>query len=92
MQQAASHTEDVNNQIQSQLRTLMGRLDALAPAWTGASAASFQQLRMRWNENAEKLNAALVDIAQAIRQSGQQYGASDEAAQSGFNNITGALG
>jgi WXG100 family type VII secretion target len=73
MQQASQHVANVNQQIQGQLRDLMGRLEPLAGAWQGQAAASFQDLHRRWQENATRLNQALQGIGEGLAQSHQNY-------------------
>lgn len=73
MQQASQHVYDVNQQIQSQLSSLLSRLDPLTSAWQGQAAVSFQNLKQRWHDNASKLNTALQGIGDGLKQSGQTY-------------------
>lgn len=92
MEQASNHVRDVNQQIQSQLRTLMSNIEPLASAWKGSASVSFMTLQQRWQDNAQKLNKALSEIAEALSQSKVTYQTSDEQQASSFGNISGALG
>lgn len=92
MEAASNHVRDVNSQIQSQLSSLMSKLEPLASQWKGASQVSFNQLQVRWNDNARKLNQALNDIAEALSTSKSTYQSSDEQQASSFGGISGALG
>jgi WXG100 family type VII secretion target len=73
MQQASQHVMNVNQQIQGQLSTLMGKLEPLTSAWQGQAASSFQTLHQRWQENATKLNQALQAIGEGLAKSQQTY-------------------
>lgn len=92
MEAAANHVRTVNQEIQQQLSSLMGRIEPLASAWKGEAQISFMQLHARWDENAKRLNRALSDIAEAIQQSKVQYQQSDEQQASSFGGIGQALG
>lgn len=92
MAQAARHVDTVNSQIEGQLRTLGSQLAPLAGAWQGMAATSFQNLMVRFNENADKLRAALQGISTEINSASTTYAAEDEAQQSAMSNITNALG
>lgn len=92
MEAASKHVMDVNAQIQQQLSSLMSKIEPLASAWKGQAQVSFMQLQTRWQDNAQKLNAALSDIAEAMSQSKVTYQTSDEQQASSFGNISGALG
>ncbi len=92
MAQASRHVDEVNSQIEGQLRTLGSQLAPLAGAWQGMAATSFQNLMVRFNENADKLRAALQGISTEIAGSSTTYAAEDEAQQQSMSNITNALG
>lgn len=92
MEAASNHVLDVNQQIQSQLKSLMAKIEPLSSSWKGASQVSFMQLQQRWQDNAQKLNTALIDISEALSRSKATYQASDEAQASNFGGISGALG
>lgn len=92
MAQAARHVDDVNAQIEGQLRTLGSQLAPLAGAWQGMAATSFANLMVRFNENADKLRAALQGISTEINNSSTTYAAEDEAQQQAMSNIQNALG
>ena len=92
MQAASRHVADVNQQVQSQLSGLMSKLEPLTSTWKGQSATSFQVLHQRWNENATKLNEALLAISNAIAESRTTYDTSDQNQHQSFSNITSVLG
>ncbi len=92
MQAAAQHVYDVNAQIQSQLNSLLSRLDPLTGTWQGGAATSFQALKDRWHQDATQLNAALRAIGDGLTKAHGSYQAVDESTQQGFTSITRKLG
>lgn len=91
MQVAAGHVFDVNTQIQATLRDLLNRLEPLMSTWQGSASVSFHTLKERWNDNAVKLNDALMGIAENLQQTHTNYDATETANDTGFKNITGNL-
>jgi WXG100 family type VII secretion target len=92
MLQASRHVSDVNESIGAQLRTLASQLAPLEGAWRGSAALAFQNLMVRFNENAEKLRAALQGISEQIAGASTTYATEDEAQQQAMSRITSALG
>lgn len=89
---SAAHVDEVNAQIQSQLTSLMSRLEPLQSQWRGEAATSFVVLKQQWNDNARKLNDALRAIGEALAQNRTNYSASDDANRQGFTGISSVLG
>jgi WXG100 family type VII secretion target len=69
MQAAATHVSDVKCQISGQLAQLMNRLVPLEGTWQDQTASSFQLLKKRWLDDANRLSSALDLIAEELRQS-----------------------
>jgi len=92
MQAASQHVYDVNAQIQSQLSTLLARLDPLMGTWQGSAATSFQVLKERWHQDATQLNAALRAIGDGLVKAHGNYQATEETNQQSFTSITRKLG
>ena len=91
MAQAATRVTDVNNQVNTELRTLFGAVEAVQAHWSGQAAASFQQLMARWQEDSAKLSQALSGISEQISMSGKAYTASDEANQQSLRSAGSGL-
>ncbi|MGH3699491.1 MAG: WXG100 family type VII secretion target [Pseudonocardiaceae bacterium] len=87
MNQASQHVYDVNQQIQAQLSDLMNRLEPLTSTWQGQAATSFHQLKIRWNDNATKLNHALHGIGDGLKQSHQTYQAHEATNVQDVNRV-----
>jgi WXG100 family type VII secretion target len=92
MQAASNHVYDVNAQIQSQLSTLLARLDPLMSTWQGSAATSFQVLMDRWHQDATQLNAVLRAIGDGLVKVHSSYTAAEENTQQSFTSITRKLG
>src|SRR5262252_3799730 len=92
MQAAAQHVQEVNDQIQAQLSSLLTRLEPLKTAWKGTGANSFNTLIERWHEDASQLNSVLATIGERLTQTHSNLsGAEGDVGQS-FNTITSRLG
>ncbi len=91
MHVAAQHVNDVNAQIQSQLSTLLARLDPLMSTWQGSAATSFQVLKDRWHQDATQLNTALKAIGEGLVKVHDSYNATEENTQQSFTSITRKL-
>ncbi|HEY0638410.1 MAG TPA: WXG100 family type VII secretion target [Pseudonocardiaceae bacterium] len=92
MMQASRHVAEVNDQIGSQLRTLGSQLTPLEAAWRGTASVAFQSLMVRFNENAEKLRAALQGISEQVAGASTTYATEDESQSQAMSSITNALG
>jgi WXG100 family type VII secretion target len=92
MQSAAQHVYDVNGQIQSELSSLLTRLEPLMGAWQGSAATSFQNLKERWHQDATKLNGALRGIGDGLKQAHVNYQGTEEQTQQGMTSLTSRLG
>jgi len=80
MAQTAARFDQVNAALDTMLRKLLTELEALRTQWQGAGARSFEQVKIAWAQDQEKLSRALAETAEAIRRSGQTYAATDEVA------------
>ncbi len=92
MKRFSSHIEDVNNQIQQELKRLEGVVDTVAGGWSGSAAIAYQNLQTQWNADAAKLNAVLGEIRGAIDATSAQYTSTEGEQSSAMSNITAALG
>jgi WXG100 family type VII secretion target len=80
MEATATKFEQVNESLQGTLKRLLGELEVLRTQWQGAGGTSFEQVKLAWAEDQQKLQQALTQTATAIRTSGRQYQTSDTAA------------
>jgi WXG100 family type VII secretion target len=92
MQSASQHVYDVNGQIQSELSSLLARLEPLMSTWQGEAATSFQTLKERWHQDATQLNAALRGIGDGIKQAHGNYQSVEEQTHQSMTSLTSRLG
>jgi WXG100 family type VII secretion target len=92
MQAAAQHVDEVNGQIQSQLTSLLDRLEPLQGAWKGEGATSFNALIERWHQDASQLNSVLQTIGERLSQTHGNITRTEGEVGQGFNTITSRLG
>lgn len=70
---AASDTDAIAGQIESQLSDLKGYLAPLVATWTGEASTDWQSLQQQWNTTADDLNTVLRQIATTLRTSAETY-------------------
>lgn len=87
MQDGAGRVRQVNEAIDSDLRSLLAKLEALFGTWQGSASASFHGLKEQWVFNEQKLNVALEGIADTLVTNSQGYGATEETATADFNKF-----
>lgn len=92
MQGASQHVYEVNDQIQSQLTSLLTRLDPLTSTWKGPAAASFQALKERWHQDATQLNSVLRTIGDRLVQTHSNVQKNEGETGQSFSAITSRLG
>ncbi|MEV0678493.1 WXG100 family type VII secretion target [Actinosynnema sp. NPDC050436] len=92
LENAAKDIMGTNENVQGILRNLGSTIDGLAPAWKGSAADAFNNLMLRFNDDAAKLQEALVAIAEQITGSVQTYVQQEEEQAQEMSTITGRLG
>jgi WXG100 family type VII secretion target len=91
LMQAAGEMENANQDLQSQLSQLATAVDAVEGAWKGMAATAFQQLMMKFGQDAKSLNEALLAISEQVTGSAQAYQAQEEAANQSVSQIMSTL-
>lgn len=91
MNAAATHVETINTEVQTELSGLKNRLGAVEGAWVGQAKVAFDQLMLRWDEDARKLNEALLAIGENIRTNSTNYSTSQQDHVAQINNAGGSL-
>lgn len=89
MASTATRFNQVSDDLQNMLSTLMNELSVLSSAWQGQGAQAFEQVKVRYAEDLKKLNHALTETAESIRVSGASYDSSDSEAA---NRVAGSGG
>lgn len=80
---------ETKGQMDDNLNQLRSNIEATQGGWDGEAARLFQQVMERFNEKSMKLNMALEDIAELLKQSGVQYQGSDESSQEALKRAAG---
>ncbi|HEX4724030.1 MAG TPA: WXG100 family type VII secretion target [Pseudonocardiaceae bacterium] len=88
---AVTSMEQVNTALQGNLKNLEGEVEGVASAWKGTAATAFQSLMAKFNEDAQKLNQDLQQIADAVRGNQQTYQAAEDEQHSSMTQILGGL-
>jgi WXG100 family type VII secretion target len=88
---AASDVRSTRTEVDGQLKTLKGAVDELAVAWKGQASSGFQQLMMRWGDDATKLLQAMDNIADLLDKSANTHQANDEQQSEMLNRFHSAL-
>lgn len=91
MQKAGQHVLDVNQDVQQRLASLRGQLEPLAGAWRGEASLAFARLMQRWDQDANKLNQALMGIGESIGASSTTYAQQEERERASMSAIEAAL-
>jgi WXG100 family type VII secretion target len=81
MGQTAKEIDGSADTLTRTLSSLMNELVPLQDAFKGAGGSSFQQVKMRFEEDMGKLNAALRAIAEAVGSAGTDYTVTDQEIQ-----------
>jgi WXG100 family type VII secretion target len=89
MASTAVKFDQVNEQLQTMLSTLMSELSTLSGTWKGLGAAAFEQVKVQYEQDLKKLNSALAVTAESIKQSGTSYDATDTEAASRVSSTGG---
>lgn len=78
--------------LDQQLNSLRGKLSSIGSQWRGAGSSSFQQVMVRWDEDARRITRALDAFEENLRASEQTYNANDEAQSATFGKLSSRLG
>ncbi|UJP39873.1 WXG100 family type VII secretion target [Cellulomonas palmilytica] len=92
IKQGADVVARTRSELRSELSSLEGKLSGIGSHWQGQGAVAFNQLMVRWRDDASKIVAALDEFEQNLRTSQSTYSASDETQQSTFSRLSGRLG
>lgn len=79
IQAASAETTRIASDIETQVRVMMSKLEALQGAWRGTAASNFASVSQDWRATQDQVRASLERISQALAQAGQQYAAAEQA-------------
>lgn len=91
MMSAVQSMEQVNQALQANLKNLQSEVEAVSSAWQGTAASAFNNLMVKFNEDATNLNKDLQQIADAVTGNNRSYQAQEEQAHSSMTQILGGL-
>jgi WXG100 family type VII secretion target len=80
-----------NEDLQDNGRKLAQAVDSVQGAWSGAAAQAFTNLMTQYQQDFDKLNTALFNIAEQVTGSARDYEAQEEAASSDISAIMATL-
>ena len=92
LKKAASQMEQANADLMGQLSQLASSVEGIAGQWAGSAHTAFQTLMGRFAEDAKKLNDSLVQIAEQVSLSSDEYVKQEEEASQSLSQITNTLG
>jgi WXG100 family type VII secretion target len=92
IKQGADVVARTRGELQKELGSLEGKLAGIGSHWQGQGAVSFNQLMVRWRDDATKIVSALNEFEQNLLTSQSTYTASDDQQQSTFSRLSGRLG
>ncbi|MDH6113187.1 WXG100 family type VII secretion target [Kitasatospora sp. MAP12-15] len=81
--------DEVNGQIQGELKKLEALVDSITKGWQGEAAKAYHNLQHQWNEDAGALNKVLGEIKSAIDATAKQYAATEEDQRSSISKVAG---
>jgi WXG100 family type VII secretion target len=88
---AQQKVSGVNEDVQATIKQVADTVMGLQGAWTGAAATAFQNMMLRFNDDATKLNQALLAISEQLGQAGGTYQAQEDAKLDTFGGLSGRL-
>ncbi|QWW19828.1 WXG100 family type VII secretion target [Schaalia sp. 19OD2882] len=88
----AETVESTQAELQQLISTLRGQMESIGGKWQGASAGAFQQLMVRWDEEAKKVTGALTGFAENLRGSQKNFDSTDTGQSDAFTHFQATLG
>jgi WXG100 family type VII secretion target len=88
----AEAVSGAHSDIHASVRRVLTELDELRAHWTGDAAGSYGVLVSEWSAGADKLNAVLVHLEQALRATASDQAAVEEQHQSTIGGLGALLG
>lgn len=70
---ASGDIQRIASQIETDVRAMMARLNALQDCWRGAAAGSFAGVTQDWSATQEQVRHSLAQISLALKSAGEEY-------------------
>ena len=80
--QITAASGDINRlagEIESGVKAMMGKLNALQGSWQGSAATNFAQVSEDWRRTQDQVRDSLQRISMALGQAATQYGDTEHA-------------
>jgi 6 kDa early secretory antigenic target len=84
IQAASGDVTRISAEIESSVRAMMGKLNALQDAWQGSASSSFQGVTRDWERTQHTVRESLDHISVALQRAGVQYSEVEQANTSMF--------
>jgi WXG100 family type VII secretion target len=76
----------------SNMSKLASACEQIEPAWKGSAATAFQNLMLRFQDDAKTLNSSLNTISESIGANAASYAQQEQESTDAVNKITSTLG
>jgi WXG100 family type VII secretion target len=86
LRDTARDATNAGTNIGNELRTLMGRVEALTSSWTGQAASSFRGFYDQFNQGWSQVEEALTNISQMLNSSAEAYDQTETGIASQFGS------
>jgi len=91
LHKAAGDVRSTHSEVEGDLRQLGSLAEELGSRWRGQAAAGFQGLMSRFSEDAQKLQQALLDIADLLDKEANAHQQTDEEQSQMINKFSSVL-
>ena len=91
LHKAATDVRSTRQEVEGDLRRLSSLAEELGSQWRGQAATGFHGLMTRFNEDAQKLQQALGDIADLLDKEANAHQHTDEEQHQMINKFSGVL-
>lgn len=81
---ASGDIQRIAGSIESEVRAMMSKLNALQDCWQGSAAGNFAAVSQDWNATQEKVRVSLQNISMALRLAGEDYQLVEDANRTRF--------
>ena len=84
---ASGDIERIAASIESEVRAMMAKLNALQDCWRGSAAGSFHSVTQDWSATQERVRTSLQQISTTLRTAGQDYELVEQTNQMRFTPV-----
>lgn len=84
---ASGDIERIAASIESEVRAMMAKLNALQDCWRGTAAGNFQAVSQDWSATQERVRTSLQQISTTLRTAGQDYAMVEQTNQMRFTPV-----